>query len=138
MKNLTGLLFILIALFSCSKSDIESNPEKSILGKWKLKSPINENIYLGDIKEQYFEFDNTNLGIRGIRLDYKWGSAISSWDRNATIKHHYSLSEDKKILSITYESGEILDFDVLELNKSSLIISANYFNFDTLNFTKSK
>lgn len=138
MKNIIGLLFILMTSFSCSKSDIEANHETSILGKWELISPQNEDTFLGVIKEQYFDFSKANLGIRGIRLDGKWGSFLSSWDRNATIKHDYSLSKDNKTLTINYENGEILDFDVLTLNKNSLIISAKYHNFGTFNFTRSK
>lgn len=138
MKNLIGSLLILMTLFSCSKSDTEYNPEAPILGKWKLSSPINNNPELQDVKEQFFVFDTDKIGIRGIRLNGKFGGSLASWDRNATIKHDYSLSNNNKILNINYEDGEIVDFDVLKLSKDSLIIEFKNYNIGSLHFSRSK
>ena len=135
MKNLISILFVLFTLFSCSKSDNEITPEKLILGKWEL-FPTPTNHLLGDVKEMSFSFDTANVGIRGIRLNGKWGGFLAHRDRNGTVKHEYSLSEDNKILSINYEDGEIVTFDVLLLNQVSLIIKHKYKDFGNLHFIR--
>ncbi|MCA5004781.1 hypothetical protein [Sphingobacterium bovistauri] len=137
MKKLFGLLLILMTIFSCSKSEIDFNPEEPIFGKWELKTSI-DNSFLGDIKEYSFVFDTANLGIRGIRLNGKWGGAIAGWNGNATTNHDYSLSDDKKKIYIHYE-GELLDFDIIKLDKTSLIIISNNRSYnDTLEFKRVK
>lgn len=136
MKNPISILFVLFTLFSCSKSDNEITPEKLILGKWELSSAIPWNPYLREIKERSFSFDTANVGIRGIRLNGKWGGLLAHWDQNGTVKHEYSLSKNNKILSINYEDGEIVTFDVIELNEVSLIIKQHNYNSSNLPFIR--
>ncbi|WP_160069615.1 hypothetical protein [Sphingobacterium bovisgrunnientis] len=139
MKNLIGTILILITIFSCSKSDIDFNPEDPILGKWELISPANDDTFIGEIKERSFNFGKDSVGIRGIEFSGRWGGAIAAWDRNATIQSEYTLSEDEETLSINYEDVKLFHFDILKLNKRSLKIkSKNSTYISTLEFKRVK
>lgn len=139
MKKLIGLPLILITLFSCSKSEIDFNPEETILGKWELITPDYKDPLIGEIKERSFNFVKDSVGIRGIELLGRWGGAIVAWDRNATIQSEYTLSEDEETLSINYEDAKLFHFDILKLNKRSLKIkSKNSTYISTLEFKRMK
>jgi hypothetical protein len=142
MKNIIGSILILITLFSCSKSEIEEvdfNPEEPILGKWELISPAHDDTFIGEIKERSFNFGSNSVGIRGIELLGRYGSALVGWDRNATIQSDYTLTNDGKTLSINYEDVLLYHFDIMKLNKSSLKIkSKNSTYISTLEFKRVK
>jgi len=139
MKKLFGLLLILMTIFSCSKSEIDFNPEEPILGKWELITPDYKDPLIGEIKERSFNFGKDSVGIRGIELLGRWGGAIMAWDKNATIQSDYTLSNDGKTLSINYEDVLLYHFDIIKLDKSSLKIkSKNSTYVSTLEFKRVK
>lgn len=138
MKYLTGSILILILLFSCSKDEIEFDPEAPIIGKWELTTELNNEFVYRGVKEHFFNFDSDTLGIRGIRLNGKFGILIAAWDGNVTSFHDYSLSDDSKVLSINYEDDEVLNYDVLELNKNSLRIKRKNYDLSILEFRRIK
>ena len=122
MKKLIYSIFIIVVLGSCSKNENHIDSKSQILGEWDL-------IYAAPIlhlKKKSFNFGKSELAITGIRLDTKWGGAITAWDNEATVKFKYSLSEDNKTLTIIYEGNAILDFDILKLDETTLMIQSRF------------
>lgn len=122
MKKLIYSFLVIVILVSCSKNENHIDSKSQILGEWDL-------IYAAPIlhlKKKSFNFGKSELAITGIRLDTKWGGAITAWDDEATVKFKYSLSDDNKILTIIYEDNAILDFDILELDEKTLMIQSRF------------
>lgn len=151
MKHIISLLFIIITLFSCSKSDTNPDNNASIKGKWDLDYTIkyegvnNAPTTIPDAEEITFEFGSKEVTISGFKTSGKWGDGVFGDREPEEVKKEpfkeirgYWVSDDSKKMTIKSEYNISEPYDILELTKTKLVLKTTFGRKVDLFFVKSK
>lgn len=118
MRNFTLLLLLMAAVtFTGCKKDDKEDQRKEIVGKWFLKQLVEKEIRSGQTIYDDTETDFGTDDYIDVKSDGSFYSTLNGDGETAK----YEVKSDN-ILSVTYVSGSVEDYQIKKLNSSELVL----------------